>query len=73
MTIQTKYTFIIILFGFFISIFISFNYVNKYDKLNSDQDRLRIVKDNIARDWNRANELNKLKKEKFNFVIEDKY
>jgi len=64
MTIQTKYIFIIILFSFFISIFISFNYVNKYDKLNSDLDRHRMIKDNIVGDWNRADELNKLKKEK---------
>lgn len=64
MTIQTKYIFIIILFIFFISIFISFNYVNKYDKLNSDLDRHRMIKDNIVGDWNRADELNKLKKEK---------
>ena len=50
MTIQTKYIFIIILFSFFVSIFISFNYVNKYDKLNSDLDRHRMIKDNIVGD-----------------------
>ena len=73
MRIQTKYIFIIILFSFFISIFVSFNYVNKYDKLNSDLDRHKMIKDNIAGDWNRADELNKLKEEKItNFFYKTK-
>lgn len=69
MKIKKKYIFFAILFSFLVSIIISFNYVNKYDELTDNLERHRMIKDTVRGDWNKADKLNKLKKEKLSYFF----
>ena len=65
MKIKEKYFFLIILLSFLISIFISFNYINKYDRLTSDLQRHMMIKDTVRGEWNKADKLTKIKEKSF--------
>ena len=69
MKIKKKYIFFAILFSFLVSIIVSLNYVNKYDKLTDNLEKHRMIKDTVRGDWNKADKLNKLKKEKLSYFF----
>ncbi len=74
MQIREKYIFFTILLSFLISIFISFNFINKFDRLTSDLQRHMMIKDTVRGEWDKANELIEIKEKNFkNFFYKVDY
>ena len=57
MFLNKQKIYLVIILGFFISLIISNNYLNSYDKTSSKNNSHLMIKESIVGDWYRAQEI----------------
>ena len=62
MSLNKQKIYLVIFLGFFISLIISNNYLNSYDKTSSKNNSHLMIKESIGGDWYRAQEIKEKKK-----------